>query len=136
MLREIDKVKNETKLASVDITELIEIERKISELYLRSKINASMVRLFKTVNDICARLEQEIGFDTERFGRAMKYTLGTIESEIKERNDITDIQAFIEDVLVEKLYVRVGQKYKAACEIIVAYLIKRCDLFDENAKQS
>jgi hypothetical protein len=136
VLREIDKVKNVTELATVDITELVSIERKINELYLRNKINASMVRLFKTVNDICARLEQEIGFDTERFGRAMKYALETIEDEIKERTDVTDPQEYITTALIGKLYARVGQRYQAACEIVVAYLVKRCDLFNENAKQS
>lgn len=134
VLREIDKVKNATELAAVDITELVSIERKISELYLRNKINASMVRLFKTVNDICARLEQEVGFDTERFGRNMKYALETIEDEIKDRADITDPQEYITDTLIRKLYTRVGQRYQAACEIVVAYLVKRCDLFHENAK--
>jgi len=134
VLREIDNVKNETELANVDIKELVEIDKKINELYLRNKINASMVRLFKTVNDICSRLEQEIGFDTERFGKAMRFALETVEDEIKDRQDITDPQEYITNTLITKLFVRVGQKYQAACEIIVAYLVKRCDLFNENAK--
>ena len=136
VLREIDVIKNEEDLAKIDITELVSVERKISELYLRGKINASMVRLFKTVNEICARLEQEISFNTERFGRAMKFAMETIEEEIKDRTDITNPQEYITNALIGKLYARVGQKYQGACEIIVAYLVKRCDLFHENAQQS
>jgi len=134
VLREIDNVKNERELANVDIKELIEIDRKISELYLRDKINTNMVRMFKTVNEICANLEQEIGFDTERFGKEMKFALETVEYKIKGRQDIDCPQEYITTVLVETLYLRIGQRYQAACEIIVAYLIKRCDLFNENAK--
>jgi hypothetical protein len=34
------------------------------------------------------------------------------------------------------MFLQVGQKHKDACEIIIGYLVKRCDLFNENAKQS
>lgn len=47
-----------------------------------------------------------------------------------------DPQEYIADLLVEKLFSQVGQRHRDACEIIVGYLVKRCDLFNENTKQS
>lgn len=135
VLREIDKVKNVEGLAEIDITELVDIDKKIYEFSLREVINARMKRLFKTVQEICGRLEQEISFDTDKFGSAMKFALESLEAEVKKNPNISDPQEYVTDILVEKLYSQIGQKYKAACEIIVAYLVKRCDLFNETTKQ-
>jgi len=59
-----------------------------------------------------------------------------VEGGVMKNADITDPQEYIANLLVDKLYSQMGQKYKDACEIIVGYLVKRCDLFNENAKQS
>jgi hypothetical protein len=79
-------------------------------------------------------LEQEIGFDTEKFGRAMKRGLEALEDRIDGRDDISDPQEHMTNILVERLYTSTGQKYRAACEIIVDYLVKRCDLFNATAQ--
>jgi len=134
VLREVDKIKNVEGLAEIDITELVDVDRKICELSLREVINARMKRLFKKVQEICGRLEQEISFDTDKFGSAMKYVLETLEAEVKKNSSIAAPQEYVAEILVEKLHSQVGQKYKVACEIIVAYLVKRCDLFNETAK--
>lgn len=136
VLREVHKTKNLKGLEGTNINDLVEIERKIHEPYLKDKINASMARLYKTVKSICAQLEQEIGFDTTMFGGLMKSASMIVEGGVKKNADITDPQEYIANLLVDKLYSQVGQKYKDACEIIVGYLVKRCDLFNENAKQS
>lgn len=136
VLREIDKIKNLEGLAEIDITELVNIDNKIYELSLREVINTRMKRLYKTVKEICGRLEQEIGFDTDKFGRSMKFIFETLEDGVRKNTNITDPQEYVANILVSKLYSQIGQKYKAACEIIVAYLVKRCDLFNAYAKQS
>lgn len=136
VLREVHKTKNAQGLEPTDIKDLVEIERKIHEPFLKDKINASMARLYKTVKSTCSRLEQEIGFDTNMFGELMKSAYKLLESGIQQKSDIIDPQEYIADLLVEKLFSQVGQRHRDACEIIVGYLVKRCDLFNENTKQS
>lgn len=136
VLREVHKTKNAQGLESTDIKDLVEIERKINEPFLKDKINASMARLYKTVKSICAHLEQEIGFDTNMFGELMKSASKLLEKGVHQNVDITDPQEYITNLLVEKLFSQVGQRHRDACEIVVGYLVKRCDLFNENAKQS
>jgi len=136
VLREIHKVKNLSELEKTDLKDLVEIEKKIHEPYLKDKIDASMVRLYKKVKDICGRLEQEIGFDTQMFGEMMKSAQILLSSGLKDKPEITDPQEFVIGLLVEKLSSQVGQQHKDACDIIIGYLVKRCDLFNENAKQS
>lgn len=136
VLREVHKTKNAQGLEPTDIKDLVEIERKIHEPFLKDKINASMARLYKTVKSTCSRLEQEIGFDTNMFGELMKSAYKLLESGIQKKSDIIDPQEYIADLLVEKLFSQVGQRHRDACEIIVGYLVKRCDLFNENTKQS
>ena len=136
VLREIHKTKNVGGLEKTDIKDLVEIEQKIHEPYLKDKIDACMVRLYKTVKRICGRLEQEIGFDTQVFGELMKSAQIVLSSGVAAKEDITDRQEYVVKLLVEKLSSQVGQRHEDACEIIVGYLVKRCDLFNENAKQS
>lgn len=134
VLREVHKTKNAKGLEPTDIKDLVEIEQKIHEPFLKDKINASMARLYKTVKGICARLEQEIGFDTNMFGALIKTASTLLESGVRQKTDITDPQEYITNLLVEKLFAQVGQKHRDACEIIIGYLVKRCDLFNANAK--
>jgi hypothetical protein len=134
VLREIHKAKNLGGLEKTDLKDLVEIEEKIHEPYLKEKIDASMVRLYKKVKNICGRLEQEIGFDTQIFGEMMKSAQILLSSGLKDKPEITDPQEFVIELLVEKLSSQVGQQHKDACDIIIGYLVKRCDLFNENAK--
>lgn len=136
VLREVHKIKNTKGLEGTDMKDLVEIERKIHEPYLKDKINASMARLYKTVNGICGRLEQEIGFDTNMFGGLMKSASLMLDGGVKNNGYIADPQEYIMNLLIDNLFLQVGQKHKDACEIIIGYLVKRCDLFNENAKQS
>jgi hypothetical protein len=136
VLREIHKAKNDGTLEQTDLKDLVEIEQKIHEPYLKDKIDASMTRLYKKVKQICGRLEQEIGFNTKVFGEMMKSAQIVLSSGVVNRPDITDPQEYVERLLVENLFSQIGQKHKDACEIIVGYLVKRCDLFNETAKQS
>lgn len=136
VLREIHKKKNEKGLEPTDPKDLVEIEIKIDEPFLKDKINASMARLYKTVKAICGRLEQEIGFDTGVFGGLMKAAQLMIDNDVRKKESISDPQEYITKLLVNNLFSQVGQKHEDACEIIIGYLVKRCDLFNENAKQS
>ena len=136
VLREIYKIKNLGGLEKTSLKDLIEIKQKIHEPCLKDKIDASMVRFYKTVVRICGRLEQEIGFDTQVFGDMMKSAQILLSIGLKDKPEITDPQEFVTELLVDKLYSQVGQRNRDACEIIVGYLVKRCDLFNENAKQS
>ena len=95
VLREIDKIKNLEGLAEIDITELVDIDNKIYELSLREVINARMKRLYKTVKEICGRLEQEIGFDTDKFGRSMKFVFETLEDEVRKNTYIADRRRYV-----------------------------------------
>lgn len=135
VLRELHNTKNDRNLERTDIKDLVEIDRKIDEPFLKDKINASMARLYKTVVEICGRLEQEISFDTNMFGNMMKAAQQLLEGDVRKKADILDPQEYIANLLIEKLFSQVGQKHKDACEIVVGYLIKRCDLFNENAQQ-
>ena len=47
VLREVHKMKNAKGLEPTNIKDLVEIERKIHEPFLKDKINASMARLYK-----------------------------------------------------------------------------------------
>ena len=134
VLREIHKAKNLGGLEKTDSKDLVEIEGKIHEPYLKEKIDSSMVRLYKKVKNICGRLEQEIGFDTQIFGEMMKSAQILLSSGLKDKPEIIDPQEFVIELLVEKLSSQVGQQHKDACDIIIGYLVKRCDLFNENAK--
>jgi hypothetical protein len=136
VLREINEIKNTTGLELTGFKDLVEIERKIDEPFLKDRINSSMARLYKTVKEICGRLEQEIGFDTNIFGSLMKAAQLMIETEVRQKTDISDPQGYITKLLVDNLCSQVGQKHEDACEIIVGYLVKRCDLFNANAQQS
>jgi hypothetical protein len=136
VLREIHKIKNDDKLEKVDLKDLVNIEHKIHEPFLKEKIDASMVRLYNPVKQICNRLEQEIGFDTQIFGELMKSAQIILTSDVVKNAEISDPQEYVIKLLVEKLSSQVGQRHADACEIIIGYLVKRCDLFNENAKQS
>jgi hypothetical protein len=136
VLREIHKIKNDGKLEKVDPKDLVDIEQKIHEPFLKEKINASMVRLYNPVKRICSRLEQEIGFDTQNFGELIKSIQIILTSNVMKNSEISDPQEYVIKLLVENLSSQVGQRHADACEIIIGYLVKRCDLFNENAKQS
>jgi hypothetical protein len=136
VLREIHRAKNDGALERTEPKDLVEIEQKIHEPFLKDKIDASMVRLYKKVKQICGRLEQEIGFDTKVFGAMMKSAQIVLSSDMANKPEITDPQEYVVRILVEKLFAQVGQKHADACEIIIGYLVKRCDLFNETAKQS
>lgn len=136
VLREIHDIKNNPELPKAKPKELVEIKQKIHEPNLMVEIDASMVRMYKTVKNICGRLEGEGSFDTEIFGDMMKAAQAVLSSEVKERTEITDPQEYVTQLLVERLFSQVGQKHLDACKIIVGYLVKRCDLFNEAAKQS
>lgn len=136
VLRDIHKSKNDGELEKTDPKDLVKIEQKIHEPYLKDKIDASMARLYKKVNQICGRLKQEIGFDTKVFGEMMKSAQIILSSGLANKPDITDPQEYVSKLLVEKLFSQVGQKHEDACEIIIGFLVKRCDLFNETAKQS
>jgi hypothetical protein len=136
VLREIHRSKNDGTLERTNPKDLVEIEQKIHEPYLKDKIDASMVRLYKKVKQICGRLEQEIGFDTKVFGEMMKSAQIILTSGLANKPHITDPQEYVTKLVVEKLFAQVGQRHEDACEIIIGFLVKRCDLFNETAKQS
>ena len=135
VLLAVDKSRNEEDLPQTDMKHLVEIKDKIFESYLREMIQVRMRRLYKMVKEKCADLEQEIGFDTEKFGNQMKRLYETLRDGIKDKPHISNPQEHIHDLMVDRLYTLDGQRHKVACEIIIAYLTKRCDLFNnENAK--
>jgi hypothetical protein len=136
VLREINSNKNNVNLERSDPNDLVEISQKIHEPYLKDKIDASMTRLYKKVKEICSRLEQEIGFDTEVFGSLMKSAQITLTNVLKTKPEIVNPQEYAIQLLQERLCSQVGQKHQDACLIIINYLIKRCDLFNETSKQS
>jgi predicted RNA-binding protein with RPS1 domain len=136
VLRKIHDMKNDTKLPKSKLSELKEIKQKLNEPYLVDEVNASMVRMYKTVKSICGRLDDEGALDSSIFGDMMKAAQGTLSGEVMQNPNITDPQGYVTQLLVEKLHAQVGQKYLDACKVIVGFLIKRCDLFNETAKQS
>ena len=136
VLRKIHDVKNDPKLPKTKLKDLKEIKEKIHEPYLWEKIDASMARMYKSVVTICGRLEQENVIDTRVFGDMMKAAQGILSAEVAQKSGVTDPQEYVMRLLVDNLCAQVGQNHLDACEIIVGYLVKRCDLFNENAKQS
>jgi hypothetical protein len=136
VLRKIHEVKNDPKLPKTKLKDLKEIKEKIREPHLQDLIDASMVRMYQTVKDICGRLEQESVINTQVFGDMMKAAQAILSAEIADKPEITDPQEYVKRLLVDHLCAQVGQNHMDACEIIVDYLVKRCDLFNETAKQS
>jgi len=136
VLREIHDMKNDPKLPKSNAKDLLEIKQKIREPNLIAEVNASMVRMYKTVKSICGRLEGEGALDSGVFGDMMKAAQGILSGDVAKDPSITDPQEYVTQLLVEKLYAQVGQKHLDACKIIIGFLIKRCDLFNETAKQS
>ena len=136
VLRKIHNVKNDPNLPRTNPKDLKEIKNKIHEPHLQDLINASMARMYKTVKVICGQLEQEGVINTQIFGDMMKVAQGILSSEVVNDSEISDPQEYVTRILVDNLCAQVGQNHRDACEIIVGYLVKRCDLFNENAKQS
>ena len=136
VLRAIETIKDSPDIPEIKLSDLVETERKIIERRLLDRIKMDMTRLFLSVNEICGQLEQETGFSSETLGRNMKYALATLQDELRSRAGVRDPQTRMMAILVENLYNHIGQQYHDACEIIVEYLVKRCDLFDADAKQS
>ena len=136
VLREIHNVKNDPNLPRAKLKDLKEIKDKIHEPNLQDLINASMARMYKTVKTICGQLEQEGVINTQIFGDMMKAAQGILSTEVVNNPEINDPQEYVTRILVDNLCAQVGQNHRDACEIIVGYLVKRCDLFNENAKQS
>jgi len=136
VLRAVETIKDSPDLPEIKLSDLVETERKIIERRLLDRIKADMTRLFLTVNEIFGQLEQETGFNSDVLGRNMKYAIQTLQDELRKKANVRDPQTRMVALLSEKLYYHVGQQYREACEIIVEYLVKRCDLFDADAKQS
>jgi hypothetical protein len=91
---------------------LVEIERKIHEPFLKDKINANMARLYITVNGICSRLEQEIGFDSNMFGGLMKSASLMLDDGVNSNGDIADPQEYILNLLIDNLFCRLDKSIK------------------------
>jgi hypothetical protein len=135
VLRELHAVKNDQKLPKSKLSELKEIQQKIHEPHLVAEVNASMVRMYKTVKSICGRLDDEGVLNSTVLGELMKAAQAVLSDEVAKAHTITDPQEYVTELLVDKLYAQVGQKHRDACKMIVGFMIKRCDLFNETAKQ-
>lgn len=123
VLREIARIDNPKKLIKLKMDPAA-VDKKITEYPLNIITKGYVTLYFYIVRDILARLEQEGKMDSTLFASEIKLRYQAVSRKKSS-------QEAINDALVDSLYNSIGQKYKRACEIIIAYFVARCEVFDE-----
>lgn len=122
-LREIAQLGNPGILTTLQMNP-VAVDKKIIEFPLNITTKGIVTSYFYIVQDILARLEQEGKLDSTLFASEIKLRYQAVSKQ-------TSSQAAVNAALVDSLYNGIGQNYKAACEIIIAYFVARCEVFDE-----
>lgn len=123
VLREIARIDNPKKLIKLKMDPAA-VDKKITEYPLNIITKGYVTLYFYIVRDILARLEQEGKMDSSLFASEIKLRYQAVSK-------YASSQEAVNAVLVDSLYNGIGQKYKSACEIIIAYFVARCEVFDE-----
>lgn len=123
VLREIAQIDNPRELIPLKM-DPVAVDKKITEYPLNIITKSFVTHYFYIVRDILARLEQEGKMDSSLFSSEIKLRYQAVSK-------YASSQAAVNAVLVDSLYNGIGQKYKSACEIIIAYFVARCEVFDE-----
>ena len=130
----IAKDRNLSNLPIVDIGELKEIERKIYEPTLRHDINSDMTRMFVTIHGICSDLAGENIYNDLTFRSAVGYMYATAKQEVESDKEVKNPQERIFDILKNRFSVQPDGSYDKEARMLVSYLVKMCDIFNENTK--
>lgn len=125
-LREIAQLGNPGKLTSLKM-DPVAVDKKVTEFPLNITTRGIVTSYFYIVQDILARLEQEGKLDSTLFASEIKLRYQAVSKQAPS-------QAAVNAALVDSLYNGIGQKYKSACEIIIAYFVARCEVFDETTQ--
>lgn len=123
VLREIAQIDNPGELIPLKM-DPVAVDKKITEYPLNIITKSFVIHYFYIVRNILARLEQEGKMDSSLFASEIKLRYQAVR-----KYGLS--QAAVNAVLVDSLYNSIGQKYKSACEIIIAYFVARCEVFDE-----
>lgn len=134
IVRKISAHRNAPTLQSTKRTELKAIDKKIKEPSLRNDINSDMARMYAAVNEAFSNLASENVYIESAFISKMQNLYETVWHEVQKADTETP-QEDIFEVLNERISREVGIHDKKACKILLGYLVKRCDVFHENAKQ-
>ena len=126
VLREIAQIQNPGELMSLKMNP-VAVDNKVTDYLLNIMTKTYVTHYYYIVKEILARLEQEGEFDSSLFASEIKLRYQTVSKKSSSQTEINSI-------LVDSLYNNIGQKYKPACEIIIAYFVARCEVFDEIAQ--
>jgi hypothetical protein len=122
VLHEVALIQN-----SVDTTELrivpLKIDEKITDIPLRRKTVAYVTQYFYIVQDVLAQLAQERKLDTTSLASEIKLKYQAVSKVLSEQDEINS-------TLIDGLYNQIGRKHRSACEIVIAYFVQSCEVFD------
>lgn len=99
------------------------VEKKITDIGLRTDILNDVRPLYEGVNDILDRLAGESYLNVDMFAKSVRRMFEDADGKMAQEG--------IYNMLVDTLYNKTGHKYKRACRIIISYFVQRCEVFNE-----
>lgn len=102
----------------------VKIDRKVTHLALKLKTKNYVTMYYYAVHDALARLAGEKRLNTSKLARSIRQRFEEVSERLSSQDEIYD-------VLVNAIYERTGRKNKEACEIVIAYFVQSCEVFDE-----
>ncbi len=103
----------------------LSIEKKVSEMHLQRKIRGYIIDgIYDAVNACIEGLAAENRVNVTKLSKCIRRLFEDASAE-------TQTQSEIFNGLVSYLFVHNGQKQFEACELLVAYFVQRCEVFNE-----
>lgn len=122
VIREISGIEDLNALARLE-TDAVEVDRKITDLPLLVKTRNFAIMYFYAVHNALARLAAENKISNDKLSRS-------IRRQFEDASERLSSQPDVNEALVNALFERVGRRHREACEIVIAYFVQRCDIFD------
>ncbi len=103
----------------------LKIEKKVSDRLLCRKIRGFLADgMYDAVNSSIENLAAENRMNVRALSKCIRRIF-------ENANDTTENQSEIFIALTKYLFIKVGQKYYEACELLVSYFVQRCEVFNE-----
>ncbi len=103
----------------------LKIEKKVSDRLLCRKIRGFLADgMYDAVNSSIENLAAENSMNVRVLSKCIRRIF-------EDANDTTGNQSEIFIALTKYLFIKVGQKYYEACELLVSYFVQRCEVFNE-----
>ncbi len=107
----------------------LRVEHKVSNFLLQKRILGFIVDgMYDRVNECIEGLAAQNRLNVKRFSQSVRHMFEDAEAENQSESEIFN-------VLVKYVYVHTGQKYYEACELLIAYFVQRCEVFNEVTQQ-